>query len=47
MVVGVVYKYTDPDGKVYIGQTTNECHRRGSFFLYRQVRKFVFKFIKI
>lgn len=35
MVVGVIYKYADPDGKVYIGQTTNECHRRGSFFLYR------------
>lgn len=33
MVTGVIYKYTSPDGNIYIGQTTNECHRRGSFFL--------------
>lgn len=33
MVTGVVYKYTSPDGTVYIGQTTNECARRGQFFL--------------
>lgn len=24
MVTGVIYKYTSPSGKVYIGQTTNE-----------------------
>lgn len=35
MVTGIIYKYTSPDGKIYIGQTTNERHRRGSFFLYR------------
>lgn len=35
MVTGVIYKYTSPDGNIYIGQTTNECYRRGSFFLSR------------
>ena len=29
-IVGVVYKYTSPSGKVYIGQTTNEA--RLTFF---------------
>lgn len=33
MVTGVIYKYTSPDGTVYIGQTTNECARRSQFFL--------------
>ena len=33
MIKGIVYKYTSPDGTVYIGQTINECHRRGLFFL--------------
>lgn len=33
MVTGVIYKYTSPDGGIYIGQTIDECHRRGSFFL--------------
>lgn len=33
MITGVIYKYTSPDGKVYIGQTTNERARRGQFFL--------------
>lgn len=28
MVTGVIYKYTSPSGKVYIGQTTNELYRR-------------------
>ena len=31
-IVGVVYKYTSPSGKVYIGQTTNEAHRRRTWF---------------
>lgn len=31
-IVGVVYKYTSPSGKVYIGQTTNERHRRNTWF---------------
>lgn len=33
MITGVIYKYTCPVGKHYIGQTTNECYRRGLFFL--------------
>ena len=33
MVKGVIYKYTSPDGSIYIGQTLDECHRRGCFFL--------------
>ena len=32
MVKGVIYKYISPCGAVYIGQTINECHRRGLFF---------------
>ena len=28
MITGVIYKYTSPSGKVYIGQTTNEVYRR-------------------
>lgn len=32
MVEGVIYKYTSPSGKVYIGQTTNEKHRRATWF---------------
>lgn len=32
MVEGVIYKYTSPSGKVYIGQTTNERHRRATWF---------------
>lgn len=28
---GVVYKYTSPSGKVYIGQTSNEKRRRSEF----------------
>lgn len=36
MIKGIVYKYTSPDGTVYIGQTINECHRRGLFFLAKQ-----------
>lgn len=31
-IIGVVYKYTSPSGKVYIGQTTNEAHRRRTWF---------------
>lgn len=31
-IVGVVYKYTSPSGKSYIGQTTNEVHRRRTWF---------------
>lgn len=33
MITGVIYKYTCPVGKHYIGQTINECYRRGLFFL--------------
>lgn len=28
MFVGIIYKYTSPSGKVYIGQTRNEQSRR-------------------
>lgn len=31
-IIGVIYKYTSPSGKVYIGQTTNELHRRRTWF---------------
>lgn len=31
-IVGVVYKYTSPSGKSYIGQTTNEANRRRTWF---------------
>lgn len=32
MIKGVIYKYISPNGGIYIGQTINECHRRGLFF---------------
>lgn len=32
MITGVIYMYTSPSGKSYIGQTTNEAHRRASWF---------------
>ena len=32
MVIGVIYKYTSPSGKVYIGQTINETKRRQNWF---------------
>lgn len=32
MVIGVIYKYTSPSGKHYIGQTTNEKHRINTWF---------------
>lgn len=32
MVEGIIYKYTSPSGKVYIGQTTNEFYRRRMWF---------------
>lgn len=28
---GIIYKYTSPSGKIYIGQTTNEKRRRKTF----------------
>lgn len=28
---GIIYKYTSPSGKVYIGQTTKEHQRRNTF----------------
>lgn len=31
MYNGIIYKYTSPSGKVYIGQTTNEQSRRNNF----------------
>lgn len=30
-MIGVIYKYTSPSGKVYIGQTINEKKRRSGF----------------
>lgn len=30
-ITGIIYKYTSPSGKVYIGQTTNERKRRKKF----------------
>lgn len=29
---GIIYRYTSPSGKVYIGQTTDEKTRRATFF---------------
>ena len=31
MYRGVIYKYTSPSGKIYIGQTTDEQSRRSVF----------------
>lgn len=33
MVKGIIYKYTSPSGKVYIGQTINEKDRRKHFLI--------------
>ena len=30
-MIGIIYKYTSPSGKSYIGQTTNESKRRNKF----------------
>lgn len=32
MVRGIIYKYVSPNGKIYIGQTTEEKRRRKTFF---------------
>lgn len=32
MVKGIIYRYESPSGKSYVGQTTNEKHRRDCFF---------------
>lgn len=32
MIEGIIYKYTSPSGKCYIGQTTDEQHRRSTWF---------------
>lgn len=32
MVTGVIYLYTSPSGKHYVGQTINEPHRRSTWF---------------
>ena len=32
MVTGVIYLYTSPSGKHYVGQTTDEPHRRSTWF---------------
>lgn len=32
MIIGIIYKYTSPSGKSYIGQTTNEPLRRKNWF---------------
>nr|DAR32391.1 MAG TPA: intron associated endonuclease [Bacteriophage sp.] len=31
MIIGIVYKYTSPSNKVYIGQTVNEYERKHAF----------------
>lgn len=31
MLLGIIYKYTSPRGKIYIGQTTDERRRRRTF----------------
>ncbi len=31
MIKGIIYKYTSPSGKIYIGQTINEQKRRNTF----------------
>ena len=31
MIRGIIYKYTSPSGKVYVGQTINEQKRRNTF----------------
>lgn len=31
VITGIIYKYTSPSNKVYIGQTTSEIKRRNSF----------------
>lgn len=31
MLVGIIYKYTSPNGRIYIGQTTEERRRRKTF----------------
>lgn len=31
MIEGIIYKYTSPSGKVYIGQTKNESKRKRAF----------------
>ena len=31
-MTGIIYKYTSPSGKSYIGQTTNEENRRNHWF---------------
>lgn len=37
MIKGIIYKYTSPSGKVYIGQTTREQDRRAEFLRLQQV----------
>lgn len=32
MLVGIIYKYTSPSGRIYIGQTIDEEERRKTFF---------------
>lgn len=32
MIEGIIYRYVSPSGKSYIGQTTNERHRRNTWF---------------
>ena len=31
-MTGIIYKYTSPSGKIYIGQTTDEKRRIKTFF---------------
>lgn len=31
VMIGIIYKYTSPSGKIYIGQTTQEKRRRNTF----------------
>lgn len=32
MITGIIYRYISPNGKCYVGQTTNELYRRRMWF---------------
>ena len=41
-MIGIIYKYTAPNGKIYIGQTLNEERRRKEFFTQTKYSGFKF-----
>lgn len=41
-MIGIIYKYTAPNGKIYIGQTLNEERRRKEFFTQKKYSGFKF-----